>query len=121
MSDPLITFGESERAELLALRATKKFTADFFYSGAPTEALRVDAESKVNALLDRLLASLTPDSRKSAVLDEFKTALTGFTQTDTEERERFCSYLENIMDITGIESSDGLLNNWMYGFDPAGL
>ena len=119
MPDPLIKFNESERAQLVALRATKKFTADFFYPGAPTEALRVDAENKVNALLDRLLASLKPDSRKSFVLDEFKAALARFTQTDTEERERFCSYLEQTMDITGIESSDGLLNSWMYGFDPA--
>jgi hypothetical protein len=119
MPDPLVTFNESERVQLVALRATKKFTSDFFYTGAPTEALRVDAESKVNALLDRLLASLTPDSRKSFVLAEFKAALISFKQTDTEERERFCSYLEQIMDITGIESSDGLLNSWMYGFDPA--
>ncbi len=27
-------------------------------------------------------------------------------------------YIETIMDILGIESSDGLLNQWRYGFDP---
>jgi hypothetical protein len=26
--------------------------------------------------------------------------------------------MEALMDILGIESSDGLLNGWVYGFDP---
>jgi hypothetical protein len=121
MSDSVIKFGESERAALVSLRAAKKFTADFFYPGAPTEALRVEAESHVNTLIDRLLSSLTPNTRKSFVLGEFKVAMAGFTQSDSEERERFCSYLEQIMDITAIESSDGLLNSWVYGFDPNAL
>ena len=118
MQDPVIEFGESVRSELLALREEKKFVAEDFYPGAPTEELRVDAENQINQLIDRLLSGLAPDSRKSFVLSEFKTSLERFEQTDTEERERFCGYLEQIMDATGIESSDGLLNTWLYGFDP---
>ena len=37
---------------------------------------------------------------------------------DTEDRERLCSYFEELMDIVGLESSGGHLNNFMYGFDP---
>ncbi|ELJ8549638.1 DUF4844 domain-containing protein [Vibrio cholerae] len=33
--------------------------------------------------------------------------------------DRSLSYMEEIMDIYGIESSGGRLNTWRYGFDPA--
>ena len=41
-----------------------------------------------------------------------------YLQLDTEDRERVCSYFEELMDIVGLESSGGQLNNFMYGFDP---
>jgi hypothetical protein len=118
MQDSAITFDETVRLELRTLRGVKKFLSEDFYPGAPTEALRADAEHHINELLDRLLERLTPSSTKSVVMSEFKIAMARFKQSDTEERERFCGYLEQIMDATGIESSDGLLNSWLYGFDP---
>lgn len=39
-----------------------------------------------------------------------------YLKLDTEDRERVCSYFEEIMDIVGLESSGGHLNNFMYGF-----
>jgi hypothetical protein len=41
-----------------------------------------------------------------------------YMQIDTEDRERICSYCEELMDIVGLESSGGHLDNFMYGFDP---
>jgi hypothetical protein len=41
-----------------------------------------------------------------------------YINLDTEDRERVCHYFEELMDIVGLESSDGHLNNFMYGFDP---
>ncbi len=41
-----------------------------------------------------------------------------YLDLDTENRERICSYYEELMDIVGVESSGGHLNNFMYGFDP---
>lgn len=41
-----------------------------------------------------------------------------YLQLDTEDRERICSYFEELMDIVGLESSEGQLNTFMYGFDP---
>lgn len=38
-----------------------------------------------------------------------------FEPVDTEDREQLLRYLEEIMDILGIASSDGLLARWMYG------
>ena len=104
---------------LKRLRSSAKFTVEDFYPGAPTEELRTEAEQLVNRLLDRLTANLGKSPYKQFVLDEFCQSLDAFKQTDTEERERLCAYLEEIMDIIGIKSSDGLLNDWLYGFDPS--
>ena len=41
-----------------------------------------------------------------------------YLDIDTEDRERVCSYYEELMDIVKLESSGGHLNNFMYGFDP---
>ena len=41
-----------------------------------------------------------------------------YVELDTEDRERVCGYFEELMDIVGLESSGGHLNNFMYGFDP---
>lgn len=105
-------------ASLNRLKAVEKFRAEAFYPGAPSESLRVEAEQSVNTLLDRLIPALPTPADKQFVLREFRRTLDAFTQSDTEERERLCGYLEEIMDIVGIESSDGLLNGWLYGFDP---
>lgn len=40
---------------------------------------------------------------------------------DTEDRERVCLYFEELMDIVGLESSNGQLNKFLYGFDPTEL
>ena len=41
-----------------------------------------------------------------------------YMELDTEDRERVCTYFEELMDIVGLESSNGQLNRFMYGFDP---
>jgi hypothetical protein len=37
---------------------------------------------------------------------------------DTEDQEMVCSYFEAIMDCVNLESSNGLLTTWLYGFNP---
>ena len=41
-----------------------------------------------------------------------------YLELDTEDRERVCTYIEELMDIVELESSNGQLNKFMYGFDP---
>ena len=89
------------------------------YPGAPTEEVRAECEGRLNDLVDRLLRMLEADPRKAVALEEFRKVLPYFEMHDSEERDRVCSYLEQIMDILGIDSSDGLVNIWRYGFDPA--
>jgi flagellar basal body-associated protein FliL len=103
---------------LKSLRNKPKFYAEGFYPSAPNNSVQVESEARVNALLDTLIVGLPQHPNKKYVMSQFKQALDSFETNDTEERERFCQYLEEIMDILKIESSDGLLNRWLYGFDP---
>jgi hypothetical protein len=101
----------------------KKFTDDstLFYPGAPDESARVAAEEIINAALTKLIES--PDNKLSE--KEFwlilEVAARLLDVMDSEEMERGLTYMEEIMDIYKIESSDGRLNKWRYGFVPVQL
>ena len=111
---------EDTLAGLRELRGESKFHEDpaSFYPGAPDETIRARCETRMNDLLDRLIAGIHEDPTNGYVLEEFRSSLALFDQEDSEERDRTLLYLERIMDIVGVESSDGLLNRWRYGFDP---
>jgi hypothetical protein len=109
---------DSVRDGLLALRSARKFDAYGTYAGAPDEMVRARCESGINALLDSLLHGLPEQPTKDFVLLKFKEHLDSLNREDTEERDRACGYCEEVMDIFGIESSEGVLNTWRYGFDP---
>lgn len=110
-------------AKLQALRDESKFHEDMalVYPGAFDEATRVSLQTRLDALLDRLIAELPSSPTKEYVLREFQATLPLFESEDSEDRDRFLAYLDQIMTIVGIESSDGLLNKWRYGFDPNGV
>jgi len=103
----------------------EKFLKDdkIFYPGISDPNLKPVLTEKINLAADdfKKLAD------KGIVADNeyqnaIKIGLDRFTdlslQLDTEDRERVCSYFEELMDIVGLESSGGHLNNFMYGFDP---
>jgi hypothetical protein len=108
------------KQELVQFKAVKKFekNSTAMYPGAATEMERLRLEQAINQLIDHLLATKVETLDKQAVLKEFKTFLDHLELFDSEDRDQMCRYLEKIMDIFNIESSDGLLNTWRYGFDP---
>jgi hypothetical protein len=118
MPDQSLTVTPEVLQRLSALRAESKFNEGNLYPGAPTEEIRLNAERAVNAMLNRLAFGLRQSPRKSYVLSEFLEMLKAFEHEDTEEKEQACTYCERVMEIVGIESSDGALNTWLYGFDP---
>ena len=108
--------------KLEKLLIEKKFTADekLFYPGAPSEDVRATCEKAMNIVIKALID--IPDA--GITEDEFwgllEKAAKVYKQFDSEEMDRSLSYMEEIMDIYGIESSGGRLNTWRYGFDPSG-
>ena len=94
-----------------------------FYPGISDQSLKPVLTEKINLAADdfKKLAEKGNSTDKD-YQNTIKNALERFSdlylQLDTEDRERVCGYFEELMDIVGLESSDGHLNNFMYGFDP---
>src|SRR5688572_26281075 len=88
------------------LRRQDKF-ADL--PGYETDQEKLRCSHAVNELLDRLIAGVEQNPRKSWVLEQFIPTLRAACKEDTEARERFGPYLETVMDILGIDGSDGML------------
>lgn len=95
---------------LRQLRRTPKFTD---LPGQNTDAERRRCSTLIDGLLDRLIAGVEANPRKSWVLEQCVPTLEAVSQEDTEARERMGAYLEQIADILGIESSDGLFNHYL--------
>lgn len=107
--------------QLRAFRAVPKFGPDESrfpgYVGYLPETSRADAEQALNATIDAIIEGLPNQPTSALVLERFAKGLLWFADSDTEDRERCCDYLVQVMDIIGLESSDGLLNRFMYGMD----
>lgn len=106
-------------------KAKEKFVEDMkiFYPGIGNEKLKPVLTEKINLAAEDFEEiakneNATEVDYQHAIrkgLDRFKSI---YLEIDTEDRERVCAYFEELMDIVGLESSDGQLNNFMYGFDP---
>lgn len=102
--------------------AKKKFVAENYYPGIADEKMRPILTAKINQIASDFISvveSKNPTDKKyqekiGIGLSQFKDV---YLELDTEDRERVCSYIEELMDIVGLESSDGQLNKFMYGFD----
>lgn len=81
--------------------------------------LRVLASSQPDGPLRELIGTLAsaPENypRKNAVLAEFRATLKLCKAYTAPDKEALVASLETILDILHIESSDGLLNEWLQG------
>ena len=112
---------ERSTVTLRLLANEPKFLPNGFYPGAEPEDLRVALQDIINDLVENIIDLAPTERTKPRILEMFRTLLDRLTQVDSEEKEQIGSYLERIMDILGIESSDGLLNTFVYGFDVQAL
>lgn len=119
--EQVLIVNEQVVSELEVLFTQKKFIEDssIMYPGAPDEATRISAEEIINDLTSRILLGIVEKPTKAYVLSQIKLSLGQFGSLDSEDADRALRYMERIMDILGIESSDGLINEWRYGFEPA--
>lgn len=107
-------------------KSKEKFLQDdkLFYPGIGDPKLKPILTKKINLVADdfKKLADKGNPTDKD-YQNAIKIGLERFSDLyfllDTEDRERVCSYFEELMDIVGLESSGGHLNNFMYGFDPS--
>jgi hypothetical protein len=101
----------------------EKFEEDYqiFYPGLADPGLRKILTERINRAADDFNeVSLRPGTTADDYREVIKKGLERFDQIylDTEDRERICHYFEELMHIVGLESSGGILNKFMYGFNP---
>ncbi len=97
-----------------------------YYSGVADGALKSILTNKINeaaTIFEKISRDENPSEDKYQ--DAIKQGLDLFSDIsfdlDTEERERICCYFEELMVIAGVESSNGKLNMFLYGFEPGKL
>ncbi len=94
----------------------EKFGKEQFYPGLADPKMRPILTDKINLAADdfRSLAEAGNATDKD-YQDKIKLGLQRFDNLDldTEDKERVCTYFEEIMDIVGLESSGGHLNTFM--------
>ena len=93
-----------------------------FYPGIADEKMLPIFTKKINQVATdfKTVAELEKPTDKK-YQEKIEIGLSRFTdvyvQLDTEDRERVCAYIEELMDIVGLENSNEQLNKFMYGFD----
>ncbi|MCK0115391.1 DUF4844 domain-containing protein [Gelidibacter sp. F63206] len=103
--------------------AKKKFVEENFYPGIADEKMRPIFTEKINQIATdfKTVAESEKPTDKN-YQEKIGIGLSRFAnvylELDTEDRERVCTYIEELMDIVELASSNGQLNKFMYGFDP---
>ncbi len=104
-------------------RSKEKFIPDekLFYPGIGDPAQKLILTEKINlAANDFEELAKRGNATDKNYQNAIKKGLGRFAgiYIDSENQDRICYYFEELMDIVGLESSDGHLNNFRYGFDP---
>lgn len=89
---------------------------DLFYPGIEDPSIRPLMTNEINqAAYDFKEVALSTNPTDKKYQEKMRHALVRFSDVnlDTEDRERVCHYFEELMDIVGLESSDGLLNDFV--------
>jgi hypothetical protein len=120
-----IKTAENAKTKFEEFKNNEKFLQNdkLFYPGIGDQKLKHILTEKINLAADdfKKLAdkgNATDKEYQNAIIIGLYRFNNLYLQLDTEDRERVCHYFEELMDIVGLESSGGHLNNFMYGFDP---
>jgi hypothetical protein len=97
---------------LRAFRAAPKLVN---LPGVDTTEERARLGTLLDVLAERLLDGVAAHPTKFWVMKQFQKTLEAVADEDTEAREHVGMALEELMDILGIESSDGLLSFYLGG------
>lgn len=117
---------ENAMTKFEEFKSKGKFLQDdkLFYPGIGDPKLKPILTEKINSVADEFKKLLdqgntTDKDYQNAIKSGLKKFSDGYLQLDTEDRERVCNYFEELMNIVGLESSGGHLNNFMDVFDPS--
>lgn len=120
-----MSINETNIQKLEAFKNKSKFDPDTeqnYYPGIEDAKLKPQLTELINKACEDFILSAKNNPTEESFQKDIKVGLSRFNplylNLDTEDRERVCYYFEELMDCVGLESSNGQLNDWMYGFDP---
>ena len=117
--DPLSAVGDvplSVSEEMI--RALTEFRAADKFRELPGDDTSVERQRLAfifNAALDKLISGIRSNPNKLWFMTQIQPALEEVATEDTEARDHFGTHLEQVMDIVGIDSSDGMLSFYLGG------
>ncbi len=109
--------------ELNKIKALYKFgPTGGLYTGVYDPEKRAYLSKQIDGLAGDFIAVLEDEPTEKKFREKMAARLETIGRDyDTEDRERICDYFEACMDAVGLTSSEGLLNKYLYGFDPSSL
>lgn len=106
--------------QLEKFKAQDHFAGDGqLYTGVQNSALRMSLNQKVADTAQAFIA-LYQQKNEPTKAELLQVLANGIGQIDpdkldTEDREQVATTFESFLDIVGLESSEGILNKWVYG------
>ena len=117
--DGTMPIKEGVQGRLHALAQQDHFAADgMLYTGVQDPVQRKRLNAQVFLSIQKFKVAYQNNASKQAYLTLLASEIATYPRADTEDAERVAMVFEKMMDCVGLESSNGILNTWMYGFDP---
>ena len=111
-------------SKLHALAERDNFAPNgMLYTGVRDLTLRANLNSRFRLTITHFITAAERNAKKDEYLALLASEIKKFERSDldTDDAEQVGTNFEHIMDCIGLDSSEGILNNWMYGFDPKKL
>jgi hypothetical protein len=112
-------YSATQVAALEQLVQTDSFEPTPFYTGVADPVLHARLNSNIQSCVKAAVALAKAGAEPGQIISLIKDSIWHIPREDldTEDAERYAGGYEAILDALEIESSDGVLNDWMYGFD----
>ncbi len=105
---------------LAIFRSEMKFPNHPAENSGPDDVRQLLSMRRImDSSIDEISLQLASDPSIELILELFRKGLRAFDDIDvgdTEDREQVCKYYMRIREIIGFESTEGILNEWLYGF-----
>ncbi len=110
--------------ELENIKNKDNFMSDgLFYQGVTNSDLKSLLNTILSQVIDNFIEAVKRGDDERSLLKLLAEGISCFKRDflETEDAERVGTVFEEIMDCIGLESSEGILNDWMYGEDIVAL
>lgn len=100
------------------LKSKPKFISDDSYMGLSNRKYKDILCNELNITVQYFIDYVRNDTNEKQYYSLLSKRINKFNKydLDTEDREYIAGFFEKIMEAIGLESSRGILNEWLYGF-----